>query len=101
VSTTLFEQLQVVSATFRSPPSARKCSLHGLIVQSLTVLTQVFLTGRIAQRRRHSLLTIVPILMIFGFLRAVNKLLLFRGFHLSPRGQYAFCGRAARCSGAR
>jgi len=96
VSTTLyFEQLQIVSATFKvAAERTQVFARMDWIVQSLTVLTQIFLTGRIAQRFGvTTLLTIVPILMIFGFLAlAVNtSFLLFASvFILRRAGEYAF-----------
>jgi AAA family ATP:ADP antiporter len=71
VSTLLyFEQLRLVEITF-SDTTARTRVFARLdwIVQSLTILSQVFLTGRIAARFGViALLTFVPALMIFGFL---------------------------------
>jgi AAA family ATP:ADP antiporter len=71
VSTLLyFEQLRLVEMTF-SDPTARTRVFARLdwIVQSLTIVSQVFLTGRIAKRFGViALLTFVPVLMIFGFL---------------------------------
>jgi AAA family ATP:ADP antiporter len=96
VSTTLyFEQLQIVAATFKvAAERTQVFARMDWIVQSLTVLTQIFLTGRIAQRFGvTTLLTIVPILMIFGFLAlAVNtSFLLFASvFILRRAGEYAF-----------
>ena len=96
MSTTLyFEQLQIVSATFKvAAERTQVFARMDWIVQSLTVLTQVFLTGRIAQRFGvTTLLTIVPILMIFGFLAlAVNtSFLLFAAVFIFRRaGEYAF-----------
>jgi len=96
VSTTLyFEQLQIVAATFKvAAERTQVFARMDWIVQSLTVLTQVFLTGRIAQRFGvTTLLTIVPILMVFGFLAlAVNtSFLLFASVFIFRRaGEYAF-----------
>ena len=71
VSTLLyFEQLRLVEIAY-SDPSARTRIFSRLdwVVQSLTILSQVFLTGRIAARFGViALLTFVPALMIFGFL---------------------------------
>jgi len=96
VSTTLyFEQLRIVQATFTV--AAERTQIFARmdwIVQSLTVFTQIFLTGRIAARFGvTTLLTIVPIYMIFGFLAlAVNAsfLLFATVFILRRAGEYAF-----------
>jgi AAA family ATP:ADP antiporter len=96
VSTTLyFEQLQIVSATFKvAAERTQVFARMDWIVQSLTVLTQVFLTGRIAARFGvTTLLTVIPVMMIFGFLAlAVNTgFLLFAAvFILRRAGEYAF-----------
>jgi AAA family ATP:ADP antiporter len=96
VSTTLyFEQLQIVNATFKvAAERTQVFARMDWIVQSLTVLTQLFLTGRIAARFGvTTLLTLVPIVMIFGFLAlAVNtSFLLFASVFVFRRaGEYAF-----------
>lgn len=65
-----FEQLRIVEESFES--TSRRTEVFAnidLIVQSLTVFTQVFLTGRIAMTLGvRALLTIVPSLMVLGFL---------------------------------
>jgi AAA family ATP:ADP antiporter len=65
-----FEQAQLVEATF--PDRADQTRVFGTIdaiVQSLAVLSQLFLTGRIAQRLGVGiLLTAVPLIMAVGFL---------------------------------
>jgi AAA family ATP:ADP antiporter len=71
VSTFLyFEQARLVAETF--PDKTRQTQVFGLIdtvVQSLTILIQVFLTGRIAQRFGVVvLLAGVPLVMAAGFL---------------------------------
>jgi AAA family ATP:ADP antiporter len=65
-----FEQLRVVSETFHDNATrTRVFSNIDWVVQSLTVLFQVFLTGRIAQRLGvTALVTFVPVLMVVGFL---------------------------------
>lgn len=71
VSTILyFEQLRLVEAAFESNTErTRVFARLDWIVQSLTIVSQIFLTGRIAARFGvGALLTIVPIVMIFGFL---------------------------------
>jgi ATP:ADP antiporter, AAA family len=65
-----FEQLRVVEATF-ADPERRTQVFAGIdvVVQSLTVATQLFLTGRIATRLGvKALLTLLPLAMIAGFL---------------------------------
>ncbi|WP_133490172.1 NTP/NDP exchange transporter [Alcanivorax sp. 24] len=71
VSTFLyFEQARLVAETF--PDRTRQTQVFGLIdtvVQALAILTQVFLTGRIAQRLGVGvLLTAVPLVITAGFL---------------------------------
>jgi AAA family ATP:ADP antiporter len=71
VSTFLyFEQLRLVEVTFPDiTERTRVFARLDWIVQSLTVLSQIFLTGRIAARFGvTALLTAVPALMILGFL---------------------------------
>lgn len=65
-----FEQLRLVEAAFASPVErTRVFARLDWIVQSLTVLSQIFLTGRIAARFGvTALLTLVPVAMVFGFL---------------------------------
>nr|PZN78590.1 MAG: MFS transporter [Pseudomonadota bacterium] len=65
-----FEQLRVVEATFASTEErTRVFARIDWIVQSLTIIAQIFITGRVASRLGLTvLLTIVPIAMIFGFL---------------------------------
>ena len=65
-----FEQARMVAEHF--PDRTRQTQVFGLIdavVQGLAILTQVFLTGRIAQRLGvRVLLTGVPLLLVAGFL---------------------------------
>jgi len=65
-----FEQLRLVEAAFSDPTErTRVFARLDWIVQSLTILSQLFLTGRIAARFGvTALLTIVPLAMVFGFL---------------------------------
>jgi AAA family ATP:ADP antiporter len=64
-----FEQLRIVEETF--PDRTRRTEVFANIdiaVQSLTILTQLFLTGRIAATFGvRALLTVVPIAMVIGF----------------------------------
>ena len=71
VSTFLyFEQLRIVEVTFAdSTAQTRAFARIDWIVQSVTIVSQILFTGRIAARFGvTALLTIVPIAMIFGFL---------------------------------
>jgi AAA family ATP:ADP antiporter len=65
-----FEQLRVVAITFaKTQDRTRVFAGLDWIVQGLTIICQLFLTGRIASRLGLSvLLAIVPAIMIFGFL---------------------------------
>jgi AAA family ATP:ADP antiporter len=90
-----FEQLRLVEQLF-SDPSERTRIFARLdwIVQSLTVVCQVFLTGRIASRLGlTTLLIIVPIAMIFGFfaLAATGTFMVLAVVFVTRRvGEYAF-----------
>lgn len=65
-----FEQLRIVEETFSE--TARRTEVFANIdiaVQSLTILTQLLLTGRIAAKLGvRALLTIVPVVMVVGFI---------------------------------
>ena len=65
-----FEQLRLVEITFADTTErTRVFARLDWIVQGLTILSQLFLTGRIAGRFGViALLTIVPFTMVFGFL---------------------------------
>lgn len=65
-----FEQLRLVEITFADTTErTRVFARLDWIVQTLTVLSQIFLTGRIAQKFGvTALITFVPIVMVFGFL---------------------------------
>ena len=64
-----FEQLRIVSDTFQD--TTRRTEVFATIdfvVQSLTIVSQLFLTGWIASRLGvRMLLTFVPVLMVLGF----------------------------------
>lgn len=64
-----FEQLRLVEMTFPElEDRTRIFARFDWIVQTLTVLSQVFLTGRIAQKFGvRVLITFVPVIMIFAF----------------------------------
>jgi AAA family ATP:ADP antiporter len=90
-----FEQLRLVEQLF-SDPSERTRIFARLdwIVQSLTVVCQVLLTGRIAARfGLTTLLIVVPIAMIFGFLAlaATGTFIVLAIVFVARRvGEYAF-----------
>ena len=90
-----FEQLRLVEITFAEVADrTRVFARLDWIVQSLTVLSQIFLTGRIAARFGvTALLTIVPIVMVAGFLTlaASGTFALFAIVMVVRRfGEYAF-----------
>ena len=65
-----FEQLRIVTETFED--TTRRTEVFATIdfvVQSLTIFSQLFLTGRIASKLGvRTLLTFVPLLMVIGFM---------------------------------
>lgn len=90
-----FEQLRIVSEIF--PDKEARTRVFGLIdtaVQTLTVIFQVFLTGRIAQRLGViALVTFVPLLMVLGFLglAATGTFTILVAVMIARRvGEYAF-----------
>lgn len=96
VSTILyFEQLRIVAETFPDPNDrTRMFARMDWIVQSLTVLSQLFITARIATRFGvTTLLTIVPLFMMAAFLMLAgySTFVLFAAvFVLRRAGEYAF-----------
>jgi AAA family ATP:ADP antiporter len=90
-----FEQLRLVKATFVDTQERTKVfAALDWIVQGLTIVCQLFLTGRIASRLGLSvLLAIVPVIMIFGFLSlavASTFTVLAIVFVVRRVGEYAF-----------
>jgi AAA family ATP:ADP antiporter len=90
-----FEQLRLVKATFASTQERTQVfAMLDWIVQGLTILGQLFLTGRIASRLGLKvLLALVPVIMIFGFLSlavAGTFAVLAVVFVLRRVGEYAF-----------
>ncbi|GAB1487639.1 MFS transporter [Opitutaceae bacterium] len=90
-----FEQLELVRATFTS--SAERTQVFSRIdyvVQSLTILSQLFLTGRIASRFGvGALLTMVPLVMVGGMLLLASFhtfAVLAVVFVIRRWGEYAF-----------
>lgn len=65
-----FEQLRLVQEAFSDTVERTRIFARlDWVVQSLTILSQIFLTGRIAKRFGvTALVTVVPVAMIFGFL---------------------------------
>jgi AAA family ATP:ADP antiporter len=90
-----FEQLRLVKATFADTHErTRVFAALDWIVQGLTIVCQLFLTGRIASRLGLTvLLAIVPVAMIFGFLAfaVVGTFAVLAVLIVSRRvGEYAF-----------
>jgi AAA family ATP:ADP antiporter len=96
VSTFLyFEQLRLITLNFPDEEArTRIFARMDWIVQSLTIVSQVFVTGRIAARRGVALLlTMVPLALIFGFLilAAWNTFAVLAIIFVARRfGEYAF-----------
>lgn len=96
VSTFLyFEQLRLVTLTFPDAEArTRVFARMDWIVQGLTIVSQIFLTGRIATRRGLAmLLTMVPVALIGGFLilAAWNTFAVLAVVFVARRaGEYAF-----------
>jgi len=90
-----FEQLRIVTETFvDTNERTRVFARIDWIVQSITVLSQIFLTGQIAKRFGIGvLLIVVPIAMIFGFLALAGStsFVLFAAVFIFRRaGEYSF-----------
>lgn len=90
-----FEQLRIVEETFTDKTRRTEVFANiDIIVQTLTILSQVFLTGRIASKLGvRVLLTIVPVAMIGGFLllSAFNVFAVIAAALIARRwGEYAF-----------
>jgi AAA family ATP:ADP antiporter len=90
-----FEQLRIVEETFTE--TSRRTEVFAnidFIVQSLTIFTQLFLTGRIAATFGvRALLTFLPIAMVLGFLVLASFnvfAVLAVVFVLRRWGEYAF-----------
>jgi len=90
-----FEQLRLVSTTFADTQTRTSVFARiDWIVQSLTILAQLFLTGRIASRQGLVvLLTIIPIAVFFGFIALAiwnTFIVLAIVIVLRRSGEYAF-----------
>jgi AAA family ATP:ADP antiporter len=90
-----FEQLRIVTDTFQD--TTRRTEVFATIdfvVQSLTIVSQLFLTGWIASRLGvRALLTFVPVLMVLGFamLSVVNVFGTIAALLVARRwGEYSF-----------
>jgi len=90
-----FEQARIIEATF--PDRTAQTQIFSAIdatVQALTILIQIFVTGRIARRFGVTfLLTAVPVTMIFGFglLALAATFPVLAGVMIARRvGEYAF-----------
>jgi AAA family ATP:ADP antiporter len=90
-----FEQLRLVEATF--PDRQMRTSVFARIdwiVQSLTILAQLFITGRVASRLGVVvLLTIIPVAIFFGFVALAiwnSFVVLAVVIVLRRSGEYAF-----------
>lgn len=89
-----FEQAHIVKATFTTTAERTQWfALVDLVVNVLTILTQLFITSRLANRFGLSLtLALVPVLMAIGFiaLGASPVLLVLTAFQIIRRaGNYA------------
>ncbi len=90
-----FEQLRLVTETFASSEQRTQVFARlDYIVQGLTVLLQLFITGRVASRLGVVVLvTVVPLIMVAGFLglAAVNTFAMLAVVFVARRvGEYAF-----------
>jgi ATP:ADP antiporter, AAA family len=90
-----FEQMRLVEAAFENTADRTRIFARlDWIVQSLTVICQVFLTGRIASKLGlTTLLVIVPVFMVGGFLAlaATGTLTVLLVVFVARRvGEYAF-----------
>ena len=90
-----FEQLRLVSTTFADTQTRTSVFARiDWIVQSLTILAQLFITGRIASRLGLVvLLTIIPVAIFFGFVALAiwnTFMVLAVVIVLRRSGEYAF-----------
>jgi AAA family ATP:ADP antiporter len=90
-----FEQLRLVSTTFADTQTRTSVFARiDWIVQSITILAQLFITGRIASRLGLVvLLTIIPVAIFFGFIALAiwnTFMVLAIVIVLRRSGEYAF-----------
>jgi AAA family ATP:ADP antiporter len=90
-----FEQLRLVKAMFSNPEERTQMFARiDFIVQTLTIISQVLLTGRIAKYLGvTALLTVVPVMVMIGFLALAGSgvfIVLATVMVLRRWGEYAF-----------
>jgi ATP:ADP antiporter, AAA family len=90
-----FEQLRLVKAMFSNPEERTQMFARiDFIVQTLTIVSQLLITGRIAQKLGvTALLTVVPVMVMFGFLALAGSgvfIVLATVMVLRRWGEYAF-----------
>jgi len=90
-----FDQLRFVKEMFATPEERTQMFARiDFIVQSLTVVSQLFITGRIAQKLGvTALLTFIPLLVVVGFLVLASSgafLVLASVMVMRRWGEYAF-----------
>jgi AAA family ATP:ADP antiporter len=90
-----FEQLRLVKEMFANPEERTQMFARiDTIVQTLTIFSQVFLTGRIAKHLGvTALLTMVPVMVVVGFLALAGSgvfIVLATVMVLRRWGEYAF-----------
>jgi ATP:ADP antiporter, AAA family len=90
-----FEQLRLVSTTFADTQTRTSVFARiDWVVQSITILAQLFLTGRIASRLGLVvLLTIIPVAVFFGFIAIAiwnTFMVLAIAIVVRRSGEYAF-----------
>ena len=90
-----FEQLRLVKEMFSNPEERTQMFARiDFIVQTLTIVTQLLITGRIAKKLGvTALLTIVPVMVMIGFLTLAGSgvfLVLATVMVLRRWGEYAF-----------
>ncbi len=90
-----FEQLRLVKDMFENPEQrAQMFARIDFIVQALTVVSQLLITGRVAQKLGvTALLVILPLLIMGGFLllASMGTFLILAGVMILRRwGEYAF-----------
>jgi AAA family ATP:ADP antiporter len=90
-----FEQLRLVKAMFANPEERTQMFARiDFIVQTLTIVSQVLITGRVAQKLGvTALLTIVPLMVMVGFLALATSgvfIVLATVMVMRRWGEYAF-----------
>jgi AAA family ATP:ADP antiporter len=90
-----FEQLRLVKAMFADPAERTQMFARiDFIVQTLTIISQMLITGRVAKKLGvTALLTIVPVMVVIGFLALAASgvfIVLATVMVLRRWGEYAF-----------